>query len=86
MEYTVILTRRNDQEFYAAVPGIPECHAYAKTRHEAIQSIRTAIAQFMSQSEIIQVEVPAPSQTDRARTKTPWEWFGAFQHMVHLPE
>ena len=80
MEYTVILTKGKDREFYAAVPGIPECHTQAKTRHEAIRAIRTAISQFMRQSEIIQVDVPAPSQTDITREETPWEWFGAFQH------
>lgn len=80
MEYTVILTQGQNREFYAAVPGIPDCHAHAKTRQEAIQSIRTAIAQFMSQSEIIRVDVSVPSQANVVRETTPWEWFGAFQH------
>ena len=80
MKYTVIITERKDGEIRATVPGIPECHVHAKTRNDAIHAIREAIADFITQSEILQLDVAAEPKSGSIPCDTPWEFFGAFEH------
>lgn len=81
MKYTVMLTEDRKGNFYAQVPGIPDCNAKAKTRKEAIDIIRNAIANVVRKSEIIQLDVPVKPKAGNLHSETPWEFFGAFKGM-----
>jgi hypothetical protein len=48
----------------------------AATRGEAIRLAREAIAQLVSRSEIVQVEIPEQPRVTASPPETPWSWFG----------
>lgn len=79
MKYTVIITEAQNGDLHATVPGIPDCHVQAKTRSDAIRAVRHSIAQIISRSEIVQVDVPTPPKSESFLHDTPWELFGAFR-------
>ncbi len=76
MQYTVFLTQENQGNFHAMVPYLPNCHAYASTRQEALKTIQDTITQVINRSEVIQLDIP--DQPKQLLDKTPWQWFGAF--------
>ena len=78
MKYTVLLTESNGN-YQATVAGLPDCRVTAKTRSEALTTIREAITRLLGKSEIVEVEVPAEPKSGKLRDRTPWEWFGAFK-------
>ncbi len=78
MNYTVILTEKNDGRYFASVPALPDCGAEAGTRFEALVSVREAIVDFISRSEIVTLNVPAKPKTGAHHRETPWELFGGF--------
>jgi predicted RNase H-like HicB family nuclease len=45
MKYIAFLTQENQQNFHVMVPNLPNCHAYAPTRQEALKTIRETITQ-----------------------------------------
>ncbi len=79
MKYTVIITKEKDGDVHATVPGVPDCHVRAKTRHEVIRAIRESFADFISQSEIIQLELAAGPKSESIHQDTPWKFFGVFE-------
>ncbi len=79
MKYTVILTEEADGSIHVTVPGLPDCTVEAKTRDEALNMIRETITTIISQSEIVQLDVPAEPRSRSLHRDTPWEWFGAFK-------
>jgi hypothetical protein len=40
---------------------------------------RQAIMQFISRSEIVQLDIPLPSKPPSRPNEVPWDWFGAFK-------
>lgn len=79
MKYTVILTEKTDGNIHVTVPGLPECAVEAKTREEALNTARENISTIISQSEIVQLDVPAEPKSKSLHSNTPWEWFGIFK-------
>lgn len=79
MTYTVVLAEDKHGYFHATVPSLPNCNVKAKTRSEALSTIREAIAKFISRSEIIQLDVSAEPKSVSLHRDTPWESFGAFK-------
>ena len=79
MTYTIILTEDKKGHFHATVPSLPDCHAEAKTRSEALNTIREAIITLMRRSEIVQLDVSAELRSGRVHQDTPWELLGAFK-------
>jgi len=75
MKYIVVLTEKSNGEIHVSVPGLPDCVLEAESRDEAIRLTREAIANVMSKSEIVRVEVP--QQSSSSDNEVPWEWFGA---------
>ena len=75
MKYTVVLTEKSNGGIHVSVPGLPDCVLEAESRDEAIRLAREAIANVMSKSEIVRVEVP--QQSSSPDNEVPWEWFGA---------
>ena len=45
--YTVILDREEDGRLIASVPGIPGCHAYGRTRAQAIRRVKSALKFYL---------------------------------------
>ena len=84
MEYTTLLTHQTDSPWRAVVPGLPDCAAEAPTRAEILVKIQKCIAEMVSYTEVLQIEVPAsPKSTNGTSTENPkpvsWQWFGTFQ-------
>jgi len=79
MKYTVILTTKPNGGIRVSIPALPNCIVEADNRDEALQLAREAIAQIVSRSEIISVDVPQQPISAAREGDIPWEWFGAFQ-------
>jgi predicted RNase H-like HicB family nuclease len=75
MKYTVVLTEKSNGGIQVSVPGLPDCILEAESRDEAIRLACEAIADVMSKSEIVLVEVP--QQSSSPDNTVPWEWFGS---------
>jgi predicted RNase H-like HicB family nuclease len=76
MKYTIILTQKPERGMHVSIPALPACTVEAANRDEAIRLAREAITQFVSQSEIVQVDVPLGWQDISPQDETPWQWFG----------
>lgn len=61
MQYQILVKPENQNGFVASVIGLPECKAEGKTKEEAIEKARQALSAQLAQSEIITVEVEAPT-------------------------
>lgn len=68
MVYDVLIKRRRDG-FTATVLNLPDCTAEGPTKEEAIERVRAAASQMISEAEIVQIELGAP------RTKQPLQSF-----------
>ena len=79
MKYTIMLKEDNGH-IQATVPALPECVVKAPTRSEAIRTIRKAISDIISRTEIIQIDVNAEPKSGTLLHDTPWEWCGAFKN------
>lgn len=75
MQYTVILSRKPDGGFHVSAPLLPQWTTEVRTRDEGIAKARKAIAEFMNDSEVLSVDVPA-AQPNGPLHDVPWEWFG----------
>jgi predicted RNase H-like HicB family nuclease len=82
MEYTVIITRQPGMRRRATVPALPECVPEAATRDEVLASIQEQIQTFISQSEVVRLQVPivpTPQATATEAVPGSWHWSGVFQ-------
>jgi predicted RNase H-like HicB family nuclease len=77
MKYTIILTEKPDGGIHVSIPALPSCTVEAANRDEAIRLAREAIAQTVSRSEIVHLDVPEQPKSVSAGGDVPWEWFGA---------
>ena len=59
MKYTLILTEKPEGGIQVTIPALPACTVEAATRDEAIRLAREAIAQLVSRSEIVQIDIPS---------------------------
>ena len=80
MKFTIIVTEDRKGNFFAAAPGLPDCHVQAATRHDAIRQMRMAIRDIIDRSEILQVDVPVGPQTENVMQQTPWDVFGVYRN------
>ena len=62
MEYTALLTHQPGSSWRAVVPALPDCVAEAPTRAEVLAKIQTRIEETISNTEMLQIEVPALSK------------------------
>jgi len=80
MKYTVLLTKEQPGQFLAVAVNFPHCQVQANTRDEALNDIRDRLNRFLSQTEMVQLEIPSTLSPNSPRLEeTPWQWFGAFQ-------
>ncbi len=47
--YTVVLDREEDGRVIASVPGVPGCHAYGRTRSEAVRRVKSALKFYLQE-------------------------------------
>ena len=59
-----------------SIPALPACTVEAATRDEVIRLAREAIAQLVSRSEIVQIDILQQPRTTVQPQGVPWEWFG----------
>lgn len=71
MKYTVILQKENNT-YTATVPALPGCRTEGATEQDALENIRTQIAEMLSRTRIVSVEVDAPQIEGQAH---PWKNF-----------
>jgi predicted RNase H-like HicB family nuclease len=67
MQYTLILTETTAGGIQVSIPALPACRVEADTRDDAIRLAREAIAQLVSRSEVVQVEIPEQPRAGRKR-------------------
>jgi predicted RNase H-like HicB family nuclease len=82
MKYALILTEKPGGGIRVSVPALPDCIVDAETRDEALHLAREAIAQVISRSEIVHVDVPQQPKSATLGGEIPWEWFGAAKEDV----
>ena len=76
MQYTLILTETDEGGIQVTIPALPACRVEAATRDDAIRLAREAIAQLVSRSEVVQVDIPEQPRATGVPQETPWTWFG----------
>ena len=76
MKYTIILTEKSDGGIHVSIPALPDCTVEAGNRDEAINLARHMIAETMSRSEIVLLDVPQWPKAASSSNEGPWEWFG----------
>jgi predicted RNase H-like HicB family nuclease len=76
MQYTLILTENAEGGMQVTIPALPACRVEAATRDDAIRLAREAIAQLVSRSEVVQVEIHEQPRAAVSPQETPWAWFG----------
>ena len=76
MKYTLILTEKPGGGIRVSVPALPDCTVEADNRDDAIHLAREAIAQIVSQSEIVHVDISQQPKPASTGDDVPWEWFG----------
>lgn len=59
MRYPVLLQRRGDGKYHAAVPLLPDITRVGDTRDEALQAIEHAITEAMQTTEVVYLDFPA---------------------------
>ena len=76
IQYTLILTEKTEGGIQVTVPALPACRIEAATRDETIRLAREVIAQLVSRSEIVQVDILEQPRATAQPHGVPWEWFG----------
>jgi predicted RNase H-like HicB family nuclease len=84
MQYTLILTEKTEGGIQVTIPALPACRVEAATRDEAIRLAREAIAQLVSRSEIVHVDIPQQPRATAPPRGIPWEWFGEAKADLHM--
>jgi predicted RNase H-like HicB family nuclease len=59
MQYTLMLTEKAEGGIQVTIAALPACTVEAATRDEAIRLAREAIAQLVSRSEVVQIDIPS---------------------------
>lgn len=68
MQYPVLLQRRPDGKYVAAVPLLPDISRVGDTRDEALAAIQHAISDALQTTEVVYLDVPASG----AGPANPW--------------
>ena len=60
MQYPVLLQRRGDGKYHAAVPLMPDITRVGDPRDEAIEAIQSAVAEALQTTEVVYLHLIAP--------------------------
>jgi predicted RNase H-like HicB family nuclease len=83
LTYDVLIHNKPADGYIATALSLPGCSFEAPTREEVVEGIRRMITQFLTNSEIIQVEVALPQPMIAAPYM---ETFGMFRDDPTFPE
>lgn len=72
MKYTALLEKDNNG-YKVTIPGLPDCQTRGDTQEEALDKARIRIAEVLSRTQIITVEVDIPGNP--GPQAHPWERF-----------
>ncbi len=67
MKHTVLITKENPGHFRAVAANLPHCQVQADTRDQALSEIRDQISRFLSQTEMVQLEIPSTNSPNSSR-------------------
>ena len=76
MKYTIILTEKPGGGIHVSIPALPDCAVEADNRDEAIHLAHQVIAETISRSENVLLDVPQRPKAASNGDEVPWEWFG----------
>ncbi len=74
--HTSHTARQRAETIHVSIPALPHCTVEANDRNEAIRLAREAIAEIVSRSEIVHLDVPQQPKSTSTSDDVPWEWFG----------
>ena len=61
MLYQILVRKQPTNGYIATALGWPDCQVSAPTRDEAVEQIRTTIADLLMAGEIIDLDIPTPT-------------------------
>ena len=61
MQYQVLVQNQTQNGFVASVIGIPGCDSEGRTKEEAVAAVKAALAEKLTQSELITIDMDLPS-------------------------
>ena len=68
-----VFVRKVNGHFAATVVGFPECSVEAPSRDEAITRAREAVGRFVSEGELVKIEVESPTAARSLQDFAPLE-------------
>ena len=71
MRYMVLLRRHPLGTYVAVAPAVPGCTGEGRTRYEALSHLKTALEDWLVETEITTIEVAMPERGD-GRRLNPW--------------
>lgn len=80
MQYQVFVQNQADNNYLAAVIGMPECIAEGPTKEEAVANAKTALEDCLTRGEIVTIEVESPVKQSANHEDNPLlKHFGRFK-------
>ena len=68
--YSIVVRRsRQNGGFAASLPMLPGCRSQGKTEEEALNKIRTAIAEHLKEAKIVRIQI----EDDALPAENPWQ-------------
>ena len=64
MQYMVLLRQHPLGKYVAVAPAVPDCKGEGKTRDEALRRLKTALEDWLIETEITTIEVVMPAPGD----------------------
>lgn len=71
MQYTVMIHRQPPGRYIAHAPAVPNCRGEGRTRNEALRQLKTAIEEWLLETEITTLEINTPISTPMPQ-ENPW--------------
>ena len=74
MQYTVMIHRQPPGHYVAHAPAVPNCRGEGRTRNEALHRLKTAIEEWLIETEITTLEINTSSfaTPPQASPSNPW--------------
>ncbi|MFN8446962.1 MAG: type II toxin-antitoxin system HicB family antitoxin [Caldilineaceae bacterium] len=72
MQYTVMIHRQPLGHYVAQAPAVPNCRGEGRTRNEALRQLKSAIEQWMLETEITTLEIQTPAPAGSTAQSNPW--------------
>lgn len=73
MQYTVMIHHQPPSRYIAHAPAVPNCRGEGRTRNEALRQLKTAIEEWLLETEITTLEINTPISTSMPQESMPQE-------------